>query len=75
MPIDIGFAVLPFVALAVAAAPMLRFSLTRDTRHREIVARVALRPLRARMANVVVAGLAAVVITVLVIYQVPERFL
>ena len=75
VPIDIGFAVLPFVALAAAAAPLFRFSLTRDTQEREIVARVAVRPLRPRIPNVVVSGLATAVIIVLAIYQVTERFL
>jgi hypothetical protein len=74
-PIDIGFAVLPFVALAVAAAPLLRLSLSRDRQRGEIVARVALRPLRARIPNVIVAALATAAITVLVIYQVTERIL
>jgi hypothetical protein len=74
-PVDVGFAVLPFVALAAAAAPLVQISLEGDRGRREVVARVTLRSLRTRLANVVVAALAMAVITVLVIYQVTERLL
>jgi len=69
-PIDIGLALLPFVALAIALAPLIRLSMARD--EGEIVARVVVRPGRAR-ANVVVAALAIVAITILVTYQVTDR--
>jgi hypothetical protein len=69
-PIDIGLALLPFVALAIALAPVIRLSIARD--EGEVVARVVVRPGRAR-ANMAVAALAIVAITVLVTYQVTDR--
>ena len=75
VPVNIGFAVLPFVALAVAAAPLVRLSITRDDQRREVVARLELRPLRPRVANMTVAGLAVAAILVILVYQVTENIL
>lgn len=75
VPVNVGFAVLPFVALAIAAAPLVRVSLGRDVERHEIVARVALRPLWPLLANLVVAGLALAAILVILIYQVTENIL
>ena len=75
VPVDIGFAVMPFIALALAAAPLVRLSLGSDPDRHEIVARVAVRPFGPRMANVVVAGLAIAAIVVLAVYQVTENIL
>ena len=75
VPVEIGFAVMPFVALALAAAPLLRVSLGGDADRRELVARVAVRPLGPRMANVIVAALALAAIFVLAVYGVTENFL
>jgi hypothetical protein len=72
-PVDIAFAAMPFVALALAAAPLLRVSVAGDANPRELVARVAVRPLRPRMANVIVAGLALAAILVLAVYGVTEN--
>jgi hypothetical protein len=75
VPVDVGLAVLPFVAFALASAPLLRLSLARDGERRELIARIGLRSLRVRRANVVVTALAAIVISILVAYQVTERLL
>jgi hypothetical protein len=75
VPVSIGFAVLPFVALAVAAAPLVRLSVGRDDTRREFVARLGLRPLRPRLANVIVAGLALAAIVAILVYQVTENVL
>jgi hypothetical protein len=75
VPVDVGLAVLPFVAFALASAPLLRLSLARDGERRELIARIGLRSLRVRRANVVVSALAAIVISILVVYQVTEHLL
>lgn len=75
VPVSVGFAVLPFVALAIAAAPLVRLSIGRDDQRREVVARLGLRPLRPRMANVIVAGMALAAILAILVYQVTENIL
>lgn len=72
VPVSVGFAVLPFVALVTAAAPLLRLSVARHDARREVVARLGLRP---RLANVIVAGMAVATIVALLAYQVTENIL
>ena len=73
VPVDIGFAVLPFVALVTAAVPLVRLRVARDADGGGLVIRIGVRSWQHRRANAVVAALAAVVITILVAYQVTER--
>lgn len=75
VPVSVGFAVLPFVALAIAVAPLVRLSIGRGEQRREVVARLGLRPLRPRMANVIVAGIALAAILAILVYQVTENIL
>jgi hypothetical protein len=74
-PVNVGFAVLPFVALAVAAAPLVRLSIGRGDARREVIARIGVRPMRSRLPNVFVAGLALAAILALLVYQVTENML
>ena len=73
VPVDIGFAVLPIVALLTAAAPLLRLRVARDAEGAGLVVWVGVRSLQHRRANAVVAALAAAVIIILVAYQVTEH--
>ena len=73
MPVEMGFVVLPFVALALAAGPLVRLSLRSGADRRELVASVAVLPFGRRTLNVIVAGLALAAILVLAVYGMTEN--
>lgn len=75
VPVSIGFVVLPFVALALSAAPLIRLSIRSDADRDEAVIRLGLRSLRARLGNLVVTALAAAAIVILVVYHLTENWL
>ena len=74
-PVSVGIAVLPFAALAIAAAPLLHLTVERDGARHGVIARLGVRPLRQHLANVIVVGLALAVIAAMVAYLVTENIL